>query len=190
MLFMQDNEKILLVVHKHWFTLARIGIIFFILLLIPPAVLTVLPYAAQTLDPAIVEPLTDLALSVYILVLLVFLFLFWMQYYLNMWIVTTRRIIDVQQKGLFSREIAEIPLSHVQDVTIDVSGIFQTFLKFGTIRVQTAGEREFAMTEVPDLYAIKNVIVKYSSLSEGIPSSAPPSRQELPEPPRQNQENF
>ena len=101
------------------------------------------------------------------MVLLTFLFYFWADYYLDMWIITTERIIDINQLGLFSREISEIPLRHVQDVTIEVHGIIETFLKFGTIKIQTAGEREFTIDTVPRLYEAKDLILKYSREQNG-----------------------
>lgn len=190
MLQLQDNETIILVVHKHWFVLARVVILFVVLLLIPPVVLTFLPYASAQFDPAFVEPVTNFLLSLYIMVLLVFLFLFWMEYYLNMWIITTLRIIDVDQRGLFSREIAEIPLTRVQDVTIDVQGIFETFLKFGTIRIQTAGEREFTMTEIPQLYEVKDAIVKYASAGTQGPLLQTPKKPKGRENPSEHTEDL
>lgn len=163
MLALNENEKILLVIRKHWFVMARTIILFVILLLIPPVVLGLLPYATAQFDPAVVDALANFLLSLYIMVLLVFLFLLWMDYYLDMWIITNERIVDIEQRGLFNREVSEIPLQHVQDVTLEVKGIVETFLKFGTIRIQTAGEREFRIEYVPKLYEAKDLILKYTT---------------------------
>lgn len=160
MLKLGTEEKILLVIRKHWFVMARTIAIFVVFLLLPPIVLTLMPYLTQYLGTEPVEPLANFLLALYIMVLFVFLFLMWMDYYLDMWIITNERIIDVEQKGLFNRHIAEIPLQHVQDVTIEVRGIIETFLKFGTIRIQTAGEREFKIEYVPRLYEAKDLILK------------------------------
>lgn len=164
MLQLQSGEKILTSVRKHWFVVLRTAAIFFILILIPPLALTFLPFVTANFNPEIVEPLLNFFLSLYIITLFLFLFLFWMDYYLDMWIITDQRIIAVEQKGLFRREISEIPLRRVQDITIEVSGIIETFLKFGTIRIQTAGEREFTIDNIPRLYEIKDVILKYSNV--------------------------
>lgn len=136
---------------------------FFILILVPPVLLTFLPFWTNNLDSALVEPTINFFLSLYMMILFLFLFLFWMDYYLDMWIITDRRIIAIEQKGLFRREVAEILLPRVQDVTIEISGIIETFLKFGTIKIQTAGEREFTINNIPRLYEIKDIILKYSN---------------------------
>lgn len=163
MLKLSENEKILIVIRKHWFVMARVLITFVVLLLLPPLVLTLLPFIEQNIAAEVFEPLVNFSLALYIMVLLAFLFLLWMDYYLDMWIITNERIIDVEQRGLFNRHIAEIPLQHVQDVTIEVKGIIETFLKFGTIRIQTAGEREFRIEFVPDLYEAKDLILKHTT---------------------------
>jgi len=159
MLILGEGEKILTVMRKHWFVMLRTVITIMVLLLLPPVVLTVLPLAHFGVEQVLVEQVTNFVLSLYVMVLILFLFLFWMDYFLDMWIVTTERIIDVTQEGLFNRTISEIPLSHIQDITIEVRGIIETFLKFGTMRIQTAGEREFLIEDTPYLYETKDIIV-------------------------------
>ncbi len=162
MLKLQEGEEVALVIQKHWWVLARssvtLGILLFVL---PPVILGVIPLLTQSFDRALVESLTNFFLAIYIMILVLVIFLIWTDYYLDMWIITTKRIIDIEQRGLFSREISEIPLLHVQDVTIEVGGIVETFLKFGTIKIQTAGEREFTIHYVPHLYEAKDIILKY-----------------------------
>lgn len=165
---LHENEKILLVMRKHWFVMLRTVILFIILLLAPSAVLTALPFFTQNADYEMLEPVVNLFLSMYIMALLVLLFLFWMDYYLDMWIITSDRVIDVEQKGLFNRTIGEIPIKHVQDVTLEVEGFIETLLKFGTIRIQTAGEREFRINDVPHLYEAKDIILRCARKANGI----------------------
>ena len=61
-------------------------------------------------------------------------------YYLDVWVVTTERMIDIEQFGLFSRSISELELFQVQDVTTDVHGVFPTFFNYGDVSVKTASE--------------------------------------------------
>lgn len=167
MLQLHPEEKILLVIHKHWFIMARTLAFFFVMILLPSVVLTALPLLGDAVDLKKVGPVVDFSLALYIMVLLLFLFLIWMDYHLDMWVITTERIIDVEQQGLFRREISEIPLRHVQDVTLEIKGVVETFLKFGTIRIQTAGEREFAMSYAPHLYEAKDIILKQARAING-----------------------
>jgi uncharacterized membrane protein YdbT with pleckstrin-like domain len=104
-------------------------------------------------------------LALYILSLLLFLFIIWTDYYLDIWIITSKRIIDVEQKGLFNRSISEFSLANVQDVTIEINGIVETLLKFGDLNVQTAGQMNFVINQAPNLYEAKDLILKYAELA-------------------------
>ena len=53
-------------------------------------------------------------------------------------IVTSLRLVDVDQRGLFTRIVTEAPLSTIQDVSWSKRGIIETVFGLGTVRVQTA----------------------------------------------------
>ena len=64
----------------------------------------------------------------------------WTNFSLDVWYVTQRRIIDVEQKGIFHREISNLRFDKIQDISIEVTGFIATMLNFGDIHVQTAAE--------------------------------------------------
>lgn len=164
MLTLGENEKILIVVRKHWFVMARTAVFFLILLFLPVGASFLSPTLASVVPQDILTLSVNFLLCLYIAVIIAFLFFEWADYHLDTWIITTRRIIDVEQRGLFNRHVAEIPISRVQDITIEVTGIIETILHFGTIRIQTAGERDFFIHDVPRLQELKNAIL---SAAEG-----------------------
>ncbi|MFA6446788.1 MAG: PH domain-containing protein [Patescibacteria group bacterium] len=53
-------------------------------------------------------------------------------------ILTNQRVIDVDQKGLFSRKVTEMSLSSVQDVSWKRHGFLQTIFRMGSINIQSA----------------------------------------------------
>jgi uncharacterized membrane protein YdbT with pleckstrin-like domain len=82
-------------------------------------------------------------------------------YYLDTWIVTNERIINIEQKGLFSRIVSELHLNQVQDVTSETHGIVATFLSYGDVHIQTAGARErFNFKQIDNPEKIKQIITK------------------------------
>ncbi len=54
-------------------------------------------------------------------------------------ILTTHRLVDVDQKGLFTRNVTEAQLSNIQDVSWSKKGFWQTIFRMGSVQVQTAG---------------------------------------------------
>lgn len=71
-----------------------------------------------------------------ILGLLIF-FPSWIGWHFSVFIMTDQRFIQITQKGLFHRAVADLPLPQIQSINYAVSGLEQTLLGFGTITMQT-----------------------------------------------------
>ena len=162
MLKLEENEKILMLIRRHWFVMTKPMIIFILLLIAPSIILSLLPSFIDEFNRDIINNAANFLLSIYILTLMLFLFIIWADYYLDIWIITSKRIIDIEQRGLFNRSISEFSLANVQDVTIEISGVIQTLLKFGNLLVQTASENNFVIKDAPHLYEAKDFILKYA----------------------------
>ena len=162
MILLEKDETITFTVRKHWFVffVDIISISAFLLLPILVAI------AFRYLNYFVTIPGNTVALaSVIIALLLLYIwtaaFLIWTDYYLDILILTNKHIIDVDQRGLFSREISTFRLDKIQDVTAEADGIIPTLLKFGTIHIQTAGEdREFLVHGIPKPFDIRHTISK------------------------------
>ena len=100
-------------------------------------------------------------MSAYYLFIWLFFFHAFVDYYLDIWIVTDRRIVNIEQKGLFAREVSEQKLFRIQDVTSELKGIIPTFLNFGTVYIQTAAEEpRFVFKQIPDPGRVAQTIIK------------------------------
>ena len=100
-------------------------------------------------------------LSFYFLFIWYFLFKALTDFYLDTWIVTDHRILEIHQLGLFKRDMSELRLSKIQDVNVKVEGILPTFLNYGEVIIQTAGEiPEFKFEQVPNPQAVKDKILQ------------------------------
>jgi membrane protein YdbS with pleckstrin-like domain len=79
----------------------------------------------------------------------------------NRVIITNNHIVDVEQLGLFNRVVATLRLEEIQDVSASVNGPTQMMFKFGTVIIQTAGEREnFVFDYVPNPYELEQYILE------------------------------
>ncbi|MFH1078179.1 MAG: PH domain-containing protein [Patescibacteria group bacterium] len=54
-------------------------------------------------------------------------------------IVTTLRVVQVDQRGMFSRFVTEVPLESVQDVSWRSQGLVESMTKSGTLSIQSVG---------------------------------------------------
>lgn len=59
----------------------------------------------------------------------------------NRWIITSDSITQIQQTGLFHKQTSQLSLENLEDVTFEQNSILQTMFGYGTLKVETAGER-------------------------------------------------
>ncbi len=131
---MQQNESCEIVVRKHWFIFVRdVAAVFFGTLFL--WILLGVFLNIGHLNNAVIVYWQALV----ILVGTVSAFVIWTNYWLDMWIVTNKRVIHVDQRTLFSRVITATRIDRVQDVKAQVKGFVPTMLGFGNLQVQTAG---------------------------------------------------
>lgn len=162
---MKENEVIQLVVHRHWFDLFKDLIIVALLLLALIGSFFLLPLLAQ-FSGVDVRPLMLFVETLAAIFTWLYVFLLWIDYYLDVWIVTNERIVNVEQKGLFVRNVSELKISKIQDITTEVMGFIPTVLNFGDVHIQTAGEESrFLFRNVPDPYRIKGLVTSLQKQS-------------------------
>jgi len=105
--------------------------------------------------------------SLYYLYIWLFIFAVFVDYYLDVWIVTNHRILNIEQKGLFHRVISEQKLYRIQDVTSELKGILPTLFNYGTVHIQTAAEKSrFIFKQVPDPRHVSKKVIMMSEQSK------------------------
>jgi membrane protein YdbS with pleckstrin-like domain len=88
-------------------------------------------------------------------------FYFWTKNYFDVWYVTDRHIIAVDQKNMFMRNESFMELVKIQDVSFEKSGFIATFLGYGKLKVQTAGsDQEFVIEDVVEVEAVAHRIME------------------------------
>lgn len=63
-----------------------------------------------------------------------------LRWFFNIYIVTQRRIIDIDFLHLLYKEFSEARIDKVQDLSFRSGGIFAAFFDYGDVVVQTAGD--------------------------------------------------
>jgi uncharacterized membrane protein YdbT with pleckstrin-like domain len=124
-----DDEEVLFVFHKHPVVMRK-GLV--IGLLGPLA--GVIP---TLFAPGLGFGFFFGGLAVGCLLGLLFFFPYWIGWHFSVFIVTNQRFIQISQKGLFHRAVADIGLNQIQSVNYEVSGFQETLMGFGTIMIQT-----------------------------------------------------
>lgn len=168
---MHPGEHVILSLRKH--PLILVG------KLIPFIILDYLPYLLPKLggyldaiggNPAFSyvslfsfgSPWFDFAVGVYWLFVWMGAFSVFTNHFLDQWVVTNERIIDIDQKDFWSREVSSLFLERVQNVETDVQGFFHTLFGFGTLTVESAGAEigKVRMRGLPSPGHVRDVILQ------------------------------
>ncbi len=158
----RPDEHVVLFLRRHWFALLGIVSAFVLLVGIPLAVGW---YYQGTLENWIAHPIIGPVFvilgSIYFLSIWLFAFLEFTDYYLDTWIITNERIINIEQEGLFNRTASELDLAAVQDTTAEIRGIIQTIFTYGQVYVQTAGEKgRFHFKNIDNPEHVKELVTR------------------------------
>ena len=181
-LHLDPGEKVILEVRKHWIVFAAhaSGLLFaaFLPFVLFALIKKFLPGLISISLPGNQSALFLYFYSLWLLALWISFFVDWTKYYLDVWYVTEKRIIIIDQKQLFNREMSNVRFDKIQDISVEVPGFLSTLLDFGDIKVQTASEDicEFKMRVIRHPGVVRQIIFsqhneigdKNSSQSEGV----------------------
>jgi hypothetical protein len=164
----QENEKICLVLREHWISLFLKLLVWFCF----AAVYLIIDYLdvaylANALDSSFL-PLVDVIKIIFLMFLALGLFIILTLYYLNMYVVTDERIVNIRQLGLLRHTISELHLEQIQDVTAEIHGLPENIFDYGDVFIQTAGETErFVFHNIPGPTKVTKLILDlYEQLPE------------------------
>ncbi|HSW90508.1 MAG TPA: PH domain-containing protein [Candidatus Saccharimonadales bacterium] len=121
------GEEILFVFRRHIIAMRK-G---FYALLIPFMLTSIPPLIWQQNLTLFLLPIGGLAFG---LILFAYYFVMW---YFTVYIVTSERIRQITQKGLFGKDVVELRLAKIQNISYNIPGLTGEIFKFGTIVVQT-----------------------------------------------------
>lgn len=121
------EERVIKIIHQAWLTFL-LQIFLAILLIVLPFFLMFPLFQLGSWGIAVFLILILIALIYSLRVLFIA--------YCNTFVLTNKRLIDIEQKGIFSRTISEIPFRKIDEVLLKRKGIFQTVFGYGTLTVR------------------------------------------------------
>lgn len=157
------EEKIVLKLRKHWVILARDTIGTILLAFFPLIVLAIVQVAApqfSSFDGYL--PFMSFASILWLLLIFLALAVIWTDYYLDLWIVTDKRIISVDQISLFNRKVTTLSHERIQEIIVKEENIIQAFFKYGTLDIETASptDGDATMEGIPHPENVRKIILE------------------------------
>ncbi len=156
----QDDETIYLVVREHWVHLLLKVLIWAFF----AAILILFNRFSQSTLPGLTQGIlgqgTLLVAQIYTMLLVLSLFLIFVFYYLNIQVITSIRVVEVTQEGLFDHVVSELHIDKIEDATSQTVGILGTIFNYGDVFVQTAGTVDrFEFHNVPNPGGIEKMVL-------------------------------
>ena len=137
----RDGEELIFIFRRHPIAMRK-G--FYMLLI--PLVITCIPFLIwQTNLALLILPIIGLTLGI---CLFLYQYIMW---YFTVYIVTDQRLRQVTQRGFFGKDVVELRLSKIQNISYNIPGFSGEFLGYGTIVIQTfVGDLVIHKVEHPD----------------------------------------
>ena len=124
-----------------------------------------------------------MVISLYFLGIWLFYIYEFVDYHLDIWILTNQRILNIEQDGLFRRTVSELDILKIQDVTSELHGKVQTFLNYGNVHIQTAAAKQrFVFEQVGHPQDIARHVIKTVEQATRRSQQNPPANAALSRP--------
>lgn len=163
------GEKVVLKLRKHWIILVRDTIGTLLLIFLPFILLAALQIIApEYSDFKGYIAYMSFATTLWLLIIWMALSVIWTNYYLDIWIVTDKRIISVDQVGLFNRKVTTLGHDRIQEIIVKEENFVQAFFHYGELDIETASptDGDATMEGIPRPESVRKVILEQTTRNE------------------------
>lgn len=174
----RPDEKVILLLHRHPITMAWS--------LTKSIVLFGLPIIAWLIEFRHYNLSSQIHAYIFVGILLWLTLAFlslaynWIDWQLDRFILTDVRVIDMDQHGLFHRQVHETSLEHVQEVYYEIKGILATLFNYGHVKVLTGGPSgDLIFENVADPKQVQRIILAEAGRFREEYAAAPASAEDL-----------
>ena len=152
----KPDERPVLILHKHGFVLAWP---FFkgAALIVIAAFLPVIGRLGYYIFNS--APLTFFYLA-WIVFWASYLLYEYLNWYHDRFIITDKRVVNIDQKSLFKRRVSEIELERIQDISHEINGVMATSFNYGTVLISSAGGDKIELRDIPEPAEVQDIIYK------------------------------
>lgn len=145
---LEPNEHLHMIVRKHWIILLTTTGLILTLIVVCIGVYFMAEFARI---PSIFTLLTIIGMS---MVGFQYIFIHWINDELDIFILTNRRIITLDQVGFLDRKLSQTTIDNVQEVNSTTSGLLGNIFEYGSLSILTASDvsstkSDFQISRIP-----------------------------------------
>ena len=154
----RKNESVFIFLRRHYLAYLPFAAIFIFMIII--GIIMYLAVDNSTFFAGTLYNIGILVSNLFLLAAVSFSFVALLDFYFDVHIVTDTRIVDIDQNRLFHRQIDELSLEDVEDVSVILKGFLGTVFSYGSVEIQTAGSKpNFIFDDVPNPREVSQLIL-------------------------------
>lgn len=152
---LRDWEKIQKIIKKHWIVYFYLGLYLFLWISVSITLINFFWWI-----------IIYLVLVIFWQIFVIFLYIEWLNYELDVFVITDSRIIALNQTSFLDRTVSECNLAQVQEVQATTKWLLSNLLNFWKLTIQTAwNTSKFHMDFSPEVIKtarlINNIVNDY-----------------------------
>jgi hypothetical protein len=162
------DEYVILVLRRHLITNLVWIFMGLFMICIPTLLVNLLESSNVTLITSLPRTYRFMLVAFWYLFTFGYIFTSFLRWFFNAYLVTNKRVVDIDFESLVHRRFSEAFLYNVEDLTHQISGALQVIFNYGTLHIQTAGEtRELEFESIPQPATVQDMISDLSSAKRG-----------------------
>lgn len=146
----EEEEKVHFILPRHPITNLEWIISSIIMLFVPLVAMEILQQFDINSFQYFPAKYQIICILLWYLLTLVFTFESFLIWYFNVYIITNKRLVDIDFKGFWKKRVSEAAFDSVEDVTYETNNFLHILFDYGNILMQTAAEKtEFEFDSIP-----------------------------------------
>lgn len=156
-----ENDKIVIATRRHIASMLTTIFLIIFMTILPAGIVIAMAHTNPAFFTGIFINFLVIILSIVYLIIATFTFAQWVSYYYDVFVVTDKEILDVDQNSIFDRRITEVSLLRIQDVSARITGFLPTIFGYGDVVAESAGEnsRTYVIDCIPHPVEVANKIL-------------------------------
>lgn len=109
---------------------------------------------------------SDVIMTILIACLFIYLIYAWVLLRVDYYVITSDRIIKINHKGIWNRNLNEVLISDIGNIVLIEKGIAASFLGFGTVNITLKESGVFNMTNIIDPIKVYQGLIKLKGIKK------------------------
>jgi membrane protein YdbS with pleckstrin-like domain len=135
------GEQLILNIHQHVIILLKYGFFTILACMVFLVSAGFLFKSITVIDATTMRLIIIILAALTVIIMFIILYVISMAYAQTILVITDRSVVQVVQKGLLFHKVGRLSMADVEDVSSEQLGILTRLFGYGTLTIQTAGEK-------------------------------------------------